>query len=113
MAVTWNVVSLDATKTVGSLSDVVTTVHWTASDSETVGSGDSAVVHSGSSYGAVGLAEADSSSFTAYASITKDNAITWAKAALGSDEVTTIETSIAAQITESKTPTTTTGVPWS
>ena len=105
MAVTWNVVSLDATKTVGSLSDVVTTVHWTASDTD----GD----HTGSSYGSVGLAEADSSSFTAYASITKDNAIAWAKAALGTDEVTRIETSIAAQITESKTPTTTTGVPWS
>jgi hypothetical protein len=112
MAVTWNVVSLDATKTVGSLSDVVTNVHWTASDSETVGSGDSAVVHSGSSYGSVGLAEADSSSFTAYADITKDNAVAWAKAALGADEVTRIETSIAAQITESKTPTKTTGVPW-
>jgi len=113
MAVTWNVVSLDATKTVGSLSDVVTTVHWTASDSETVGSGDSAVVHSGSSYGSVGLAKADSKSFTAYKNITKDNAIAWAKAALGSDEVTRIETGISAQITESKTPTTTTGVPWS
>ena len=113
MAVTWNVVSLDATKTVGSLSDVVTTVHWTANDSETVGSGDSAVEHTGSSYGSVGLAEADSGSFTAYASITKENAVAWAKAALGADEVTRIETSIAAQITESKTPTTTTGVPWS
>ena len=43
MAVTWNVVSLDATKTVGSLSDVVTTVHWTASDAD----GE----HTGSSYG--------------------------------------------------------------
>ena len=105
MAVTWNVVSLDATKTVGSLSDVVTTVHWTASDAD----GD----HTGSSYGSVGLAEADSGSFTAYASITKDNAVAWAKAALGADEVTRIETSIAAQITESKTPTTTTGIPWS
>ena len=113
MAVTWDIVALDATKTVGSLSDVVTTVHWTANDSETVGSGDSVVVHSGSSYGAVGLAEADSGSFTAYASITKDNAIAWAKAALGSEEVTRIETSIAAQITESKTPTKSTGVPWS
>ena len=113
MAVTWNVVSLDATKTVGSLSDVVTTIHWTASDSETVGSGDSAVEHTGSSYGSVGLAEADSGSFTAYADITKDNAVAWAKAAIGADEVTRIETSIAAQITESKTPTTTTGVPWS
>jgi len=112
MAVTWDVVSLDATKTVGSLSDVVTTVHWTASDSETVGSGDSAIVHIGSSYGSVGLAEADSGSFTAYADITKANAIAWAKAAIGSDGVTAIETSIAAQITESKTPTATSGVPW-
>ena len=113
MAVTWNVVALDATKTVGSLSDVVTTIHWTASDSETVGTGDSAVTHNGSSYGAVGLAEADSGSFTAYASITKDNAIAWAKAALGADQVTAVETSIAAQIAESKTPTTFTGTPWS
>ena len=108
MAVTWNVVSLDATKTVGSLSDVVTTVHWTASDSETV----SGMIHSGSAYGSIGLAEADSGSFTAYADITKANAIAWAKAALGSDEVTAIETGIAAQITESKTPTKTSGVPW-
>ena len=112
MAVTWDVVALDATKTLGSLSDVVTAVHWTASDSETVGSGDSAVVHTGSAYGSIGLAAADSGSFTAYADITKDNAIAWAKAAIGSDEVTSIETGIAAQITESKTPTTTSGVPW-
>ena len=112
MAVTWNVVSLDATKTVGSLSDVVTTVHWTASDSETVGSGDSAVVHSGSKYGSIKLAEADPGSFTAYADITKANAIAWTKAALGSEEVTNIETRIAAQIAESKTPTKTSGVPW-
>ena len=105
MAVTWNVIALDATKTVGSLSDVVNTVHWTASDTD----GD----HSGSSFGAIGLAEADSGSFIAYGSITKDNAIAWAKAALGADEVTRIETSIAAQITESKTPTKSTGVPWS
>ena len=112
MAVTWKVASLDATKTVGSLSDVVTTIHWTASDSETVGSGDSAVVHNGSSYGSVGLAAADSGSFTAYKNIKETDAIAWAKAALGSDEVTAIETSIAAQITESKTPTVTAGVPW-
>ena len=112
MAVTWNA-TLEGLKTVGSLSDVVTTIHWTASDSETVGSGDSAVAHTGSSYGAVGLAEADSGSFIAYAAITKDNAIAWAKAALGADEVTAIETSIAAQIAESKTPTRFTGVPWS
>ena len=104
MAVTWDVVCLDATKTVGSLSDVVTVVHWTASDAD----GD----HTGSSYGSIGLADADSESFPAYASITKDNAVEWAKAALGADEVTSIETSIATQITESKTPISSTGVPW-
>ena len=105
MTVTWNVVALDATKNVKSLSDVVTTVHWTANDAD----GE----HTGSSYGAVGLAEADSGSFIAYASITKDNAIAWAKAALGADQVTRIETSIAAQIAESKTPTRSSGTPWS
>ena len=104
MAVTWDVASLDSTKTVGSLSDVITTVHWTASDAD----GD----HTGYAYGYIGLAEADSGSFTAYASVTKDNAVAWAKAAIGSDEITAIETSIAAQITESKTPTVSSGVPW-
>jgi len=108
MAVTWGVVSLDSTKTVGSLSDVVTSVHWTASDSETVGEN----TYTGSSYGSVGLAEADSSSFTAYADIKESDAIAWAKAALGADEVTSIETGIAGQITEAKTPTTASGVPW-
>ena len=108
MAVTWSVASLDSTKTVGSLSDVVTTVHWTASDSETVGSD----TYTGSSYGSVFLAEADSSSFTAYADIKESDAVAWAKDVLGTDEVTRIEASITTQITEAKTPTTTSGVPW-
>ena len=108
MTVTWSVVSLDSTKTVGSLSDVVTTVHWTASDSETVGSD----IYTGSSYGSIGLAEADSSSFTAYADIKESDAVAWAKAALGADGVTGVETGIAAQISEAKTPTKTSGVPW-
>jgi len=109
MAVTWNVVSLNVTKTVGSLSDVVTTVHWEAQDSETI----SGVNHTGRSFGAKGLAAPDNKSFTEYKDVTKDDAITWAKDALGTDEVARIETSIAAQITESKTPTTFTGTPWS
>ena len=104
MAVTWDIAALDATKAVGSLSDVVTCIHWRASDTD----GD----HEGSAYGTVGLAAADSGSFTAYKDIKEADAIAWAKAVLGSDEVTAIETSIAAQITESKTPTVTAGVPW-
>ena len=112
MAVTWDINALNSTKTVGSLSDVITSVHWTAKEVEVVGSGESAVTHIGYRYGVVGLSQPDASSFVAYNSVTKENAIEWAKAVLGSDEVQAIETDIAAQITESKTPTTSSGVPW-
>ena len=115
MAVTWKINSLDVTKTVGSLSDVVRTIHWSANDSETVGSGDSAIEHSASTSGNIRLAEPDASSFTAYADITEENAITWLKQALNaneSDVVAGVEADLAAQIAESKTPTVTSGVPW-
>ena len=112
MAVTWTVSTLDTQVTDGSLSDVVQTIHWRAQDSETVGTGDSAVVHYGSSYGSISIAAPDPSSFIPYADITETNAITWAKATLGSDTVTNIESGIAGQITESKTPTRKSGVPW-
>ena len=59
MAVTWDILCLEATKTVGSLSDVVTTVHWTATDSETVGSGDAAIVHQANKRRVTTLAVAD------------------------------------------------------
>ena len=98
MAVTWDVVSLDTIETVGSLSNVAVTAHWTATDSETV----SSVEHIGYAFGAVQLPKADSGSFTSFDDITPDNAISWAKAALGSDKVTEIETGIATQITNSK-----------
>lgn len=103
MAVTWKVNYYNGEKSVGSLSDVLTTLHWTASKTD----GD----HSGSIYGTVELAAPDSSSFIALASVTNDNLIAWTKAALGSDQVTAIETDIAAKITESKTPTKFSGVP--
>jgi len=36
----------------------------------------------------------------------------WVTAALGSDQVTAIETDLEAEVTEAITPTTATGVPW-
>jgi|TARA_R100000455_G_C6235522_1_gene95929 hypothetical protein len=108
MAVTWKVVCLDSTKTVGSLSDVVTNVHWTASDSETVGS----ETYTGYSYGSVGLSAPDGASFLPYSNIKESDAIAWAKSALGGDEVSTIEKIVEKQISEAKTPTTSSGVPW-
>ena len=113
MAATWKVVACDYAKSLNSKADVITVVHWEVTDSETVGSGDSAVIHNGRSYGAQALDTSDLSSFVAYGSVTEANAVAWAKAAMGSDEVTSQETAVAAQITESKTPTSGTGTPWS
>ena len=112
MAATWDIQQLKVTKTVGSLSDVVTTINFYVYDSETEGSGESAKIYNGTVAGTIDLADADASSFTDYSSITKDNAIAWVKAVLGSDSVTAYETSVATQISDKKNNPTFTGVPW-
>ena len=108
MATTWKIAACDRTVSLGGEADVITTVHWNVQDNETV----DGVDHSGRQYGSVGIDTDDLSSFTAYADVTEANAIEWAKAALGSDEVTRLETDVAAQVTLSKTPVTASGVPW-
>ena len=104
MAVTWKVIDMNRDITLNGKANVVTTIHWTASDTDSDG-------NTGSSYGSVGVT-LGSGAFVAYADITEANAIQWAKDALGSDQVTAIETSIANQITEMKTPTVASGVSW-
>ena len=108
MAVTWKVVACDRTVSLGGEADVITNVHWEVTDMETV----SGVDHHGRQYGSQSIGTDDLSSFTAYASITEANAIAWAKAAMGADQVTSSEDNVASQITLSKTPVTGTGVPW-
>ena len=112
MAATWNIVNLDRAVSLNSKTDVITVVHWEVTDTEDVGSGDDAETHIGRSYGSVSLDTSDLSSFTAYADITEANAIAWVKAALGSDQVAVYEKAVLDEITESKTATTGTGVPW-
>ena len=104
MAVTWTIASMDRDITQDGKADVVTTIHWRASDTDSDG-------NTGSSYGSVGVT-LGSQSFIAYADIKESDAIQWAKDALGSDQVTAIEASIASQIAEAKTPTTASGVSW-
>ena len=108
MTAIWKIAACDRTVSLGGEADVITTVHWDVTDKETV----DGVDHYGRLYGSVAINTDDLSSFTAYADVTEDDAIAWAKAALGSDEVTRLETDVAAQITASKTPVTGTGVPW-
>ena len=108
MTVTWKVENLTSTNTVGSLSDVVTSVHWSISDSETVGSEE----YTGVVYGASALSEPDSSSFIDYNSITESQALTWAKAVKTTEEITSAELGVSVQIAKKKSPSTKSDVPW-
>ena len=110
MAVTWKVVELE--RKTASPANGVTVVHWRAEDVETIGEGESAVNHYGSSYGTASFTpDSSKSDFITWSKLTEEDCISWVKASEGID-VDAIEASIAAQITESKTPATKTGVPW-
>ena len=86
---------------------------WLCSDSETVGSGDSAVKHVGTVSGMESYTpDASAEGYVAYDDLTEANVIAWVKATLGEDEVTRVEEKVAAQITKSKTPPTSWGLPW-
>jgi len=104
MAVIWKINSMNRTIKLDDKDDVVTTIHWRASDTDSDG-------NTGSSYGSVGVT-LGSGAFVAYADITEANAIQWAKDALGTDEVKNIEDSIANQISLMKNPITASGVPF-
>ena len=99
----WTVSAMDYTVSQDGHTNVVNTVHWRVSKTD----GD----HSGSSYGTVGL-EAPSGTFVEWDDITEATAIGWAKAALGDEQVSSIEAAIDAQIAEQANPTRGEGVPW-
>ena len=108
MSATWSIVELDRRVSLDGKSDVVTAVHWQVLDSEVVDT----VRHQGQCYGSSRVDTSDLSSFTPYADITEADAIAWAKAEIGADQVTAYEKSVADQLTESITPTTATGKPF-
>ena len=107
MAVTWKAVQLKRLLKDGDKENVVTTVHWTATDSEVNGEN----TYSGRCYGTVSWA-APGDSFTPYADITEEQAVGWAKSALGDDEVAAYEKIVENQIELQKNPTNAEGVPW-
>ena len=103
MSHVWTVAALDYAVSSEGKTNVVGTVHWRATKTQ----GD----HVAEVYGTVGLA-APGDTFIEWAKITEADAIAWAKAELGSDEVARLEASIDAQLTETVTPTTGSGQPW-
>ena len=110
---------MSVTFTIGTLErntpdDGVIVAHWRATASEVVvGNNDELFTHSGSSYGTCGFTpDSTTEGYTAYADITEAQAVEWVKASMGEEAVTALESSIAAQIEESKAPVTSAGVPW-
>ena len=110
MAVTWTITNTEYTND----SDKgVVHAAWSASDSEVIGSGDAAVTHTGTVSGMESFyPDPSDDDYIAYESLTNTNIVSWVKAVLGTDEVARVATKVAAQITESKTPSSAWGVPW-
>jgi len=103
MAVTWTIANMERDLVQGDNTDIVTILHWRASDEDDNG-------NTGSAYGTVGVTLVGEP--VPYADITETQAIGWAKDALGTDEVTSIEAGIASQIDAMANPTTASGVSW-
>jgi len=106
----WQVSTMERTlnDSESGLEGVVNILHWQVTDSQTVDE----IVHSGRCYGTVGLEAPDADSFTAYSDISHDDAVEWAKSALGEEAVSQYEDSVASQIELSKNPVQASGTPW-
>ena len=90
----------------------INVVHWRCTASETVGTGDDAVVYSVASYGNQDLTyDASSSDFIAYASVTEDNVKSWIWAD-GNLDKNAIEANLQVGINNQKNPTEASGLPW-
>jgi len=102
----WTVSTMERTlnDSESGLEGAVNVLHWQCTDSD----GE----HHGRCYGSVGLEAPDADSFTAYADISHDDAVEWAKSALGEEAVSQYEDSVASQIELSKNPVQASGTPW-
>ena len=98
MAIKWSIKQLDYEISKDSKSNVVTSVHWTASDTKEVTKDDKKIKYSGGNYGQVGLDTSDLSSFVAYDKLDEDTVVGWVKASLGDEQVKSIEDGIANEI---------------
>ena len=102
MTTTWTIAQLDRELADG----YVYTVHYKVDATDGT--------YSAGAYGSVGLEKPET--LIAYKDLTLDVVIGWVKAKLDAEEagtVSNIETALAANIAEQKTPTVGKGIPWS
>ena len=107
MAITWKVINTQYEVNGSKGTNQIYRLQWECYDIERVGDID----HIGKRWGSISIPE-PSGSFIAFDSVTRDNCITWAKAALGSDIIAEIEADCVAQVTKSKSAGKKRGTPW-
>lgn len=101
----WSVAQMDAYPEYEGNTDVVFTVHWRMDGVD----GD----HTAGVYGSVGLTLDPEATFTPFASLTEAQVIGWVKDALGEEQVTGYEESVAGQIeAQINPPVVTPPLPW-
>ena len=99
---TWTISTLERNTSDGG----VTVAHWRVTEEETVGEN----TYSASSYGTVGFTpDASAEGFVAYTDLTESTVLGWVQAEV---DQSAIEAALTANITEQKTPVTSTGTPW-
>ena len=102
---TWDVSTVDTYPTKDSKSDVVYNVHWRLIATDDTNKDSNCNNWTAESYGSQTLDTSDLSSFTAFGSLNAAKVQGWVEAALTSDTVTAMKTSLDANIAEKITPT--------
>lgn len=105
MAITWSIVQLNYALSEDGQTDVVNNSHWQCIDSDDAG-------NRARVYGSVGIPTGDIADFIPYADITEAKALEWTKAALGDENVASIEANVADQLQLVENPTEGSGTPW-
>jgi hypothetical protein len=101
---TWKVGQCDRLLETG----VINTLHYTVTAVTEDG------VYSAGAYGSISLEAPEAETMIPYDSVTEANCVMWVKAAIGGEEkVAEIEAALGNQLTEKRSPTTGTGLPWS
>ncbi len=98
MTISWTINYLPYVATQDSLSDVVQSIFWTITNTETVDGETYTVNEIGSNF----LNDPDPSSFTAYKSIEEEDAVSWLKAMIGADDVSKLEQIVTDKMTNLK-----------
>ena len=108
MAITYelHINNMEAASTENNLEDVVKIIHWLYTGKETIGDFDGY----GEARGAIGLSDASSDSFTAFADLTEEQVTAWVEPKL---DLVSIKADIASQIEAQKNPPTVVKInPW-